>query len=181
MKTRKIASRGGWVFPDGSEWIPDGESRVVGYKPNPAEWESWGKPSRATLFVGLRVGRSTDEFDKGDRIPERLVYGIVFDVRVGQVGREYGASFIRQKGHYYIPSRSRTLGSESRWREESMQIVLFPTPTETWAKFRENVKEVAEALVNDLGQDSVISEFVKAGRTLEVGKFTWVSKKKANP
>ena len=165
------------VFPDGSRWIPDGPPTVVGYQPNPAEWESWGKPTRATLFVGLRVGRATEEFDKGDKIPERLVYGIVFDVRVAQVGREYGASFVRQKGHY-IPSRAGDLSAESRWREESMQVVLYPTPAETWAHFRRNVQGVSEALVDDLGQDSVIADFVKNGRIVEGGKYTWVSRKK---
>jgi hypothetical protein len=163
----------GRIFPDGSRWIPCDEPRVVGYTPNPADdWESWGKTTKATLFVGLKVGRATDDFHAGQRIPDRLVYGIVYDVRTEQVGEKYGGSFVRQKGHY-IPPKARIAGPETRRREDSMQVILFPAKGEGWAAFRRNIKEVVGAILDDLGQKAVIVEWVRGGRILDAGQYKW--------
>lgn len=162
-------------FPDGAYWIPTGRPTLTGFRPNPAEWESWGKTTKATLFVGLKTGRRTSLFHaKGIKIPERMVYSLVFGVRTDQVGVQYGSSFIRQMGHY-IPPGARSPGQEHRRREPSMQIVVFPAPGESWSAFRRNIREVAEAYIEDLAQQSVIVEFVRDGRVEEIGQYRWVS------
>jgi len=128
----------------------------------------------------MEVGRKTAQLRKGFKIPPRWVYGIVFDVRTSQVGREYGSSFIQQKGHY-IPPKAIKLGPEPKRRESSMQVVLFPAPSESWADFRRNVRVLATELLDELGQESIIGElwfFMKDGVTVEVGSFKWVPSKR---
>lgn len=171
-RTVKAIPNAARTFPDGSMWVPTGNPVIAGARPNPGVWTSWGKPTRATLFVGLTVGRATETFHKGMKIPDRLLYGLVYEVRISQVGTEYGASFVRQKGHYIPPEATRP-GPEKRRREDSMQIVLYPAPTEKWATFRRNVSALTDDILDFLGQDSVIVEYVKDGRIVELGQFVW--------
>lgn len=164
-------------FPDGGTWVPEGREQLVGCKPNPSQWAGWGRPSRATLFVGLKVDRPDKGLPKGFKVPVDWLYGIVFRLRTSQVGFDYGSSFLRQKGHY-IPPQAKAIGSEQKRRESSVQVILFPAPTENWAVFRRNVRIVATALLDQLGQISIIGEFVKNGVAVEVGSFKWVPPKR---
>jgi len=164
-------------FPNGGTWVPEGKPAVVGYRPNSSEWSSWGRPTKGVLFVGLEVGRATGSLRLHDKIPPRWVYGIVFDVRTSQVGKEYGSSFLQQKGHY-IPKETIKLGPEPKRRESSMQVILFPAPSESWADFRKHVRVLATELLDELGQESIIGEFMKDGVIVEFGSFAWVPPKR---
>jgi hypothetical protein len=164
-------------FPNGGKWVPEGKPAVVGFRPNPSDWSSWGRPTKAILFVGLEVGRETGSLKEGDKIPPRWVYGTVFDVRTSQVGKDYGSSFIQQKGHY-IPPEAEEPGPEPKRRESSMQVILFPAFSEDWETFRTHVRVLATELLDELGQKSIIGEFMKNGITVEVGSFKWVPSKR---
>lgn len=164
-----------YVFPDGSRWIPMGRPAVIGYRPNPIEWESWGKPSKAVLFVGLKAGRKTRLFVKGTKFLPRDMYGAVFAVRVDQVGTKYGSSFVKQQGHY-IPRYAKVTGEETKRREESLQIILFPAKNERWGMFRRHVRSLVNTLARDFGQKSIIVEFVKDGVVEEGGQYNWKAK-----
>lgn len=163
---------------DGMLWVPDGPKMVFGPEPNPRErWESWGKTTRATLFVGLKVERSTEFFDKGRKLAPIAVYGSIFNVRTSQVGVRYGGTFVQAKGHY-IPKRARKVGQERRRREDSMQITLFPGKGETWAEFKRNIADVIEVVLDELGQESVIVEFMRDGRVTDLGEYLWTKERK---
>jgi hypothetical protein len=156
----------------GGTWVPKGPRVVIGHRPNPVEWRSWGKPSKAVLFVGLTAGRATKYFPKGRKFPPRFIYGAVFATRVDQVGTKYGSSFVRQEGHY-IPRYAKKPGEEPRRREKSLQIVLYPAQQESWSLFRRHVKSLANVLARDFGQETIIAEFVKDGVVEEVGEYGW--------
>jgi hypothetical protein len=169
---------GVYRFPDGSGWVPDEKPAVVGFRPNPGDWEGWGKTSKATIFVGLKSGRKTRFLPEiGTRLPERVVYSLAFGVRTDQVGTSYGGSFIKQKGHY-IPPTAMSPGPERKRREDSIQVVVFPAPDEPWRQFKKNIFELGDAYLDDLAQESVIVEFVKDGRVEEIGKYSWISRKR---
>lgn len=161
----------GSLFPDGSRFIPVGRPKLAGARPN-SSWESWGKTTKATILVGLRAGRTAAGYKKGQKIPERRVYRLVFGVRTDQVGREYGASFVSQLGHY-IPEKARKIGTEPKRREPSMQVIVFPGVGENWRTFKRNIRELANEILDWLAQESVIIEYVKDGRIDEVGKLVW--------
>lgn len=165
-------------FPDGSKFIPSGGPVVVGIHPNPAHWENWGKTEKATLFVGLSVGRPV-RYPSGFEIPEDWLYGVVFRSRTEQVGVEYGGSFVRQIGHY-IPRKAKSAGSEARRRETSAQVTLFPAPAESWVKFVRNIEEVVNAVLESLEQESVIVEYTKGGIP-DIGRYVWSPRWKRKP
>jgi hypothetical protein len=54
-----------------------------------------------------------------------------------------------------------------------MQVILFPAKGERWAAFRRNIKEVVDAILDDLGQKAVIVEWVRDGRIKEAGQYKW--------
>lgn len=173
--TRRNVPEGWRSFPDGSYWIPDEIPSRVGVNPS-SKWKEWGKTTKATLLVGLRVGRRGAGYYVGFKIPNRAVFGIVYTVRVGQVGIEHGASFVQQKGHY-IPPDALAAGPERKRREESVQVILYPAPSESWARFKANVEELVGAILDDLGQKSVIAEFTRSG-VPRVGIYEWVAKRR---
>lgn len=161
----------GSMYPDGSRFIPVGRPTLAGARPNSA-WESWGKTTKATILVGLKAGRAGGGFKKGQKIEPRRIYRLVFGVRTDQVGREYGASFVSQRGHY-IPEKARKIGTETKRREPSMQVIVFPGQGESWGRFKRNIRELADEILNWLAQESVIIEYVRNGRIEEVGKLVW--------
>jgi len=97
--------------------------------------------------------------------------------RVQQVGLKYGASFDSQTGHY-IPATEKTIKSEKRYREPSVQVILYPADDESWATFKKNIKEVADELLKRLAQQSIIAEYVKKGKIEETGQYIWRKKKR---
>jgi len=145
----------------GKIWIPDEEPKT--FRKNPFEYSDWGPPSSARLFVGLRVGRG--EFE-GEEIDPEEVRDATMEVRLEQVGEEYGASFISQKGHWYDKKKKEVVP------EDSLQIFLYPGD-EGWEKFKKNVKALAEELADRFGQESIIMEFQHEGRVVEQGAVEW--------
>ena len=165
-------------FPWGGVWKASDRGIGIGATPNPVEWESWGKGTKANIYVGLKTGRRTTRFPNlGTSLGERLVYSLAFGVRTFQVGMDYGSSFVKQMGHYIDP-RTKTLGRESKYREESMMVTVFPSPAEGWEKFRQNIRLLGKAYIEELAQQAVIIEWVKDGRTVELGKLAWTPKVK---
>jgi len=167
----------GKLYRDGSRFIPTGKPTMVGARPNPTKWQSWGRTTKASILVGLKAGRNARGFRKGDAIPERLIYRMVFGIRTEQVGREYGASFVRQRGHY-IPEKARRIGAEPTRREPSVQVIVFPGEHEKWTAFRRHIRFLANEILDWLAQESVIIEYVRNGRIMEVGKLVWKTKKR---
>lgn len=174
--TRRNVPEGYRTFPNGGVWVPsESTPSLVGANP-PKDWDSWGKTTKATLFVGLHVGHEGTGWPIGHRIPDRMIYGTVYDIRIGQVGTKHGASFVQQKGHY-IPPEATEPGPEEAIREPSMQVVIFPAAskdfTEPWDVFKRNIKELATAFLDEMGQKSVIIEFVKDGIIEDLGQYEW--------
>jgi len=159
-------------FANGTVFVPTEEEKVMGWIPNPKEWESWGKPTFVRLFVGLKAGRNTEYFDKGDRILLDTIYGAVWKVRVSQVGKKYGSSFIKQVGHYIDPEKPMPK-REKEAREDSMQIIIYPSDMETWEEFQENISELVDEFLEVLAQNSVIVEWTKNGRVVDSGEWVW--------
>lgn len=166
------AAWGPHVFPDGSWWRPRSPPEPIGFQPNPADWQSWGKTTKATIFVGLKTGRRKGRVPIGEALSERAVYSLTFGVRTFQVGTRYGGSFIKQTGHY-IPESAVTPGRERQRREPSLQIVIFPADGESWRTFRTNIRTLAEVYLEEQAQESVIVEFMRDGVIEEVGRFVW--------
>jgi len=167
---RVFSDGGPRVFPDGSAFVPSENPVVAGYRLNSSDWESWGKTTRATVLVGLKTGRKTGRFPRvGTVLTERLIYEMTFGVRVYQVGIAYGSSFIRQYGHY-IPSGTHSIGPEEKYRERSIQIVVFPAPDESWTLFRKNIRELANRYIEELAQvDGVFQLLAQPENLSDVG------------
>ena len=161
--------------PQFGKWFPKGKMEVVGhiaiYRENPPDWESWGKPTFARLMVGLYT---SDKVTGRKRvlIQKKRVHHQVFGIRVDQVGRRYGASFVAQAGHY-IPDNQELTCDEKKCREPSLQVIVFPADTESWKVFVRNIKSLASELLLELYQDSIITEFTRNGVGDEVGRVSW--------
>ncbi|OHB76274.1 MAG: hypothetical protein A2Z34_05690 [Planctomycetes bacterium RBG_16_59_8] len=141
-------------------------------KDNPVDWENWGKPTFARIFLGLKTGRMTKLHGI---IPLKLVYSTVFYTRTSQVGKKYGASFVKQVGHY-ISVGEETIGDEKKYREPSVQIVLYPSDVENWSDFKKNIFSLSDELVDQFSQESIIVELVRDGVVVGGGKFYYVEK-----
>jgi hypothetical protein len=171
-----------YVFAFGGKvWVPTEPAELInftGMKFNPAMWSDKWKQNMARLFVGLTAGRDfPPALKKGKEIADDLVFGYVSHIRRKQVGGYYGASFVSQIGHW-IDEKYRELEyspEEALVEEKSLQIIIFPAPTESenLEVFERNIRELAEFLLEVLAQNSIIVEWTTNGK-VTIQSADWV-------
>jgi len=143
------------------------------YLRNPVEWQEWGQPMSARLFVGLAAHRATPFTSIGQAINPQILREAVRGMRVPQegVGVKYGSSFIMQKGHWQDPETG--LIDE----EDSMQIIIYPGETEDFDLLKKNIDALADYIATNFGQKSIIVEFQRPTdkETPEtfIGEYVW--------
>lgn len=153
----------------GMKFVPNEEPQIITddeedeeFAENP-DWDEWGKPNYAKLFVGLsmQIGHAQPY----PVVNPELIRAAVRGVRMNQVGREYGSTFISQTGDWVDPDTGDVV------EEDSLQIIFYPGGSEfdNWDEFKANIREVAEFLLHTALQKSIIFEFTRDGEGELVG------------
>jgi len=116
-------------------------------------WGKLGGTTKATLYIGSKTGLETGPVPEGKTIPKVKVLETVYGVRAGQIGPAAGGTTTIAEGRYKgIPERS-------------YKVEFFPE--EGPAKFRKNIRQLAERLATDLGQREIFVEMVTRGKKTE--------------
>jgi hypothetical protein len=114
-------------------------------------WSRLAGTTKATLFVGAKVGLSTGPLPEGRMLPEGEVIDAVVGFRGRQIGPAAGATYTIAKGRY------------NKKNETTYKVEFFPD--EPLPTFKRNIKALAQEAAKRLGQRQVFVEMIVNGKT----------------
>lgn len=113
----------------------------------------WGRlagTTKATFYIGARTGLDTGPVPEGRVIPRSRLLETIYGIRAGQIGPAAGAT------------TTVTLGRYKGKPEPTYKIEFFPD--ESLARFKKNVRALAERAARDLGQREIYVELIEDGK-----------------